>query len=459
MKFIKRISLIIVAVIVIACSVPLSALAVDPVTFSEAETLGATIVDLYGAYNNTSLAYDQLSSSGALTEVVTLYQNYSQSASDPYTLAAIGAAAAAAGAIAVIYDAVTGQGYVQLYQEQYISSLDGYWDYQLADAGLVRDSITGFFNWVIGQDNSVNPIVIYSSTGFPLIPVYSGSPSFNYIVSNGYWIKDWSDSNHYYAMSSMNNTFVFVSTGDNRIYFVNQSPFYLKYANGTNTVDTMNNNITADNYYRGWMNNGGQLINPDIPVYSSWSSGISAYNGYVPSNIEVSPSNYIGDPLTNPLEITIPDPYSPSYDPQPKRITTTIPWNPDWGDPLPDGVSTPEYGVPYPITDPSILNEAVPAIWDSIVSDGVEIQDSPEPVDPAPGPSEVYIPFLPVTLPSFQFSLSGIWHYVTAWVASLGAWFSLVFMTWSYLPYAISVPVYATAVIVIVLGVYKRFFM
>lgn len=50
-----------------------------------------------------------------------------------------------------------------------------------------------------------------------------------------------------------------------------------------------------------------------------------------------------------------------------------------------------------------------------------------------------------------------IWHYVVAWVGSLGAWLSTMFTIWSGLPASMVVPVYATAVIVIVLGMLKRF--
>lgn len=137
-----------------------------------------------------------------------------------------------------------------------------------------------------------------------------------------------------------------------------------------------------------------------------------------------------------------------NYEPIPASIPTDI----SWDDTLfGDGTGT--------LTDAQ--SEAITQAVDQAIEDNpsktIELADTANP--PTPSPSEVYIPFLPVTLPSFQFSLSGIWHYVTAWVASLGAWFNLVFTTWSYLPYAISVPVYATAVIVIVLGVYKRFFM
>lgn len=490
MKLIKRFSLIFFAVIILCAFVPIQAFAVDPVVFSEAETLGATIVDLYGAYNNTSLAYQEMTSSGALTEVITLYQNYSSNASDPYTLAAIGVAAAAAGAIAVIYDAVTGQGYVQLYQEQYISSMDGYWDYQLTDAGLVRDSISGLFSWTLDQNNQVLPALIYQISNSSINGIPLGSFGSNYSLDY-YYNNDFRYSSVITissTSSSPGGVFFIRSSNDPDVYSryeifqaASYQPWKFYEVRSNSTINDYDYNTSFNlgslTYSGGGtftINNnsyGGSQRNFDngsIPIYIGDTSDLTSVFGAITNNttiqsstssVSAEPSIYIGDPLQNPLEISIPDPAGTDYDPQPVRITTTIPWDPDWGNPFPDGVSTPEPGVPYSITDPEILNNAVPDIWNSIVADGVEIQDAPEPVNPGPTPSEVYVPFLPITLPSFDFSLSGIWHYVTAWVASLGAWFTMVFSIWAALPYAIVVPVYATAVIVIVLGVYKRFFM
>ena len=473
MKYVKRFSLILFSFLLLVVPVSANAFAVDPVVFTEAETLGATIVDLYGAVNNTSLAYESVAPSGALTEIVTLYQDYSTSASDPYTLAAIGAAAAAAGAIAVIYDSVTGQGYIQLYQEQYISSLDGYWDYQLADAGLIRDSVSGLFNWV-SQNNSIDPIPIYSITNI--------EGNFTQLFYNTpLRVGDLNSSSYYkiskkYDNASLLYSFI-ISDGGYQFYIISPESSawatkYYCYKNNNNVWDT-GNAVTSDSGNNGSCYYGlaGYLTNvnsTELVVFPDLATALSQFqifsnNNYSPvttsESISIEPTIYIGDPLHNPLEITVPDVSDPNYVPQPKRITTTIPWNPDWGDPLPDGVSTPEYGIPYPITDPEILNDAVPAIWESIVSDGLELQDAPDPVEPGSSPSEVYVPFLPITLPSFNFSLSGIWHYVRDWVTSLGSWFTMVFTIWASLPYAIVVPVYATAVIIVVLGVYKRFFM
>lgn len=62
-------------------------------------------------------------------------------------------------------------------------------------------------------------------------------------------------------------------------------------------------------------------------------------------------------------------------------------------------------------------------------------------------------------LPSFDFNFKGIWYYVVQWVRSISTWMTTMFNVWSGLPVAMVYPVWATAVIVIVIGVYRRFFM
>ena len=81
-----------------------------------------------------------------------------------------------------------------------------------------------------------------------------------------------------------------------------------------------------------------------------------------------------------------------------------------------------------------------------------EVTEIVQTVDPLPN-------LLGINLPSFSFSLSGIWHYVRTWVSSLGSFMTSLFTVWNGLPYAMVVPVYATAVITIVVGLYRRFFM
>lgn len=85
------------------------------------------------------------------------------------------------------------------------------------------------------------------------------------------------------------------------------------------------------------------------------------------------------------------------------------------------------------------------------------IADNPPAPEPVP---TVELPLIGIRFPSgWSLNLSGIWSYVRDWVQSIGSWFSWMFGVFSSLPYAMVVPIYASAVIVIVLGIYRRFFM
>lgn len=56
------------------------------------------------------------------------------------------------------------------------------------------------------------------------------------------------------------------------------------------------------------------------------------------------------------------------------------------------------------------------------------------------------------------FGFSGIWHYVVTWVGSMAAGAAVIWSIWNGLPSAMVIPVFATAVIVIVVGLWRRFF-
>ena len=102
----KRLLCIIMVGIFIGCMIPSAAFAVDPEVIEVGEQAGALIFDIYGAANNTSLAYDTIQPGPALTEIITLYQEaQAEVGGDPVSLTAIGTALLAAGAVAVVYDA------------------------------------------------------------------------------------------------------------------------------------------------------------------------------------------------------------------------------------------------------------------------------------------------------------------------------------------------------------------
>lgn len=180
----------------------------------------------------------------------------------------------------------------------------------------------------------------------------------------------------------------------------------------------------------------------NAPYYDDSDTAILAFvdwNGVNETTVTASINPYRN------ATITLPDISAEDYTP----VAVTIPTSQNWNDE--------RYGDIFPLPDDSLAN---------LVDDSLELASTNELelivdeaiIDPIV-PSPEYNPLLPSNLPSFNFSFSGIWHYVVEWVATLGDWFTAMFSMWSALPYAMVLPVYATAVIVIVLGVYKRFFM
>lgn len=438
------------------------------------------VTDLYGMYYNMTWTNVYSNDPGitqattsAVDYVVSLYNDYASAASDPYTAAGLAAALVAAGAIAVIYDSVTGQGYVSLYLDQYISSLDGYWDYACSDMGLFRDE-DGFFYWEKDQDNVVVSVPVVTLYGAPLLP-YSSSLGASSVLSSGVHLFTYSPSSsrvyNYFFVSNSVPVFSFLVRSSNSyiLYFVSDSAFSVGYAttgqstNGTHSSSfdsTYNCHlVTVYGYTQSYFTNSSSL-----PVFNSLSAAMTWYNNTIGSAFDIvaEPSVYFDQLSATYDKILLPDVSSPDYSPQPVIIDTNVWWDDSWG----TVAANPTPGVYYRVTDENIYNEAVPDILSQLISNDVQVDapsqfaDTPsDPSDPSSGSNEVNLPLLPVTLPSFDFSLSGIWYYVVQWVGSLGSFLGTLFTVWSTLPYAMVVPVYATAVVVIVFGVYKRFFM
>lgn len=105
---------------------------------------------------------------------------------------------------------------------------------------------------------------------------------------------------------------------------------------------------------------------------------------------------------------------------------------------------------------PKVLSESLPAaltdVWQGVL-DAVA-----EPFKKMPDRfTELKNKLLPFIQNGFGFP--SIWHYVVSWVGSLAPWLATMFTIWNGLPASMVIPVYATAVIVIVIGMYRRFFM
>lgn len=165
------------------------------------------------------------------------------------------------------------------------------------------------------------------------------------------------------------------------------------------------------------------------------------------SSVELEEMKYEVDDTDLPEELKYPDTTADGTGTQVESIPliTSIPWS-DVGTGVLTGVAALEA-----LLNPALLKAAE----NDLTAEYTEAIDDVIPANPTP----VTIPILGVQLPDFNFNLKGIWYYVVQWVSSLRAWLGTMFNVWNLLPASMVYPVWASAVIVIVLGVYRRFFM
>lgn len=201
--------------------------------------------------------------------------------------------------------------------------------------------------------------------------------------------------------------------------------------------------VSSGNIRYRFFNNPSDVYT-GLPIYSSIQDFLAHYadppSEPVSYKIQLTPQDKYNQRVKDddgqviqPGDVYVPNPAVDGYLPAPMTGTLNIPYNQ---------------------TLDGDLDKLVDMIQQLVLENSDVLEDeAPAPTDP------IYSPLLPFELPSFNFNLSGIWHYVVEWVQSISAGAAQIFAVWSYLPYAMVVPIYASIVVVVVLGVYKRFFM
>lgn len=268
--------------------------------------------------------------------------------------------------------------------------------------------------------------VVASSVNMVVKSLISSAPVFGYCVNNGYYL-----------------------------YFVSSEPFIISVGFGGNNVTPVVNSYNTGTYefqyavvdFRPYsygytlpnvpLPSGAsrlpQVGDPDVIISSSTDSAL----------IQLRPSDKYNEGLKDGTgktldkgDVYIPDPTATDY----QADTLTGTWS-----------------IPYEDAFVGELDQVLAKVKELVNSNDTILELDKTAPDP------VSIPFLPPgglnELPSFDFSLSGIWHYVVSWIGSIRSGAALIASVWSSLPYAMLVPIWASAVIVIVLGMYKRFFM
>lgn len=300
------------------------------------------------------------------------------------------------------------------------AQLDDYYNWLLGSKlGLTRDSLTGVYllpnseySIPVSSESSYEydgqTFVPFSSTTNQVIAVY------NFLGNRNVYVRVNTEGSVVYPC--------IVGT-QVRIYSFEPVSVWVTFdGSGTNPTTTatdemfpyrsnsINSNFRSDN-----------LVSSIVPVF--------------PANTLLNDQSLMANPSDQLILVTtdgvvdIPDTDDEDYLPAP----LPVPWN-----------------VPYNESLDTVIDSAIDQILEN------ELEAVEERVDPAPAET-VMAPFLPFDLPSFNFSLSGIWYYVVRWVSSIGSGVALLFNVFGNIPPAMFYPVFGSAVVVIVIGVWKRF--
>ena len=424
--------------------------ATDPVSAATMANALAQAITAYGASQGVSMTYDVTNTDGIGEGMHDLWEQFKEDVNDnnipTYDSFAVTV-------WSTLYSKVNNHVAINL-ADTSVSYLDSFWNWLLSGPAEMTKVDNEYYEWSIdSQTGNVLPISVYSYSYLDFngntVPTFStyyfirDGFKFEYTFSSPVGIYAALNGHYYYFMAIFSN-----SNG------VPSSNLVVYNASNNNVVRTESNVLSGNSSYGGsyrykqlasaYDQELTYYVNTSVFTSSSYdpTSVFGAYNSNTTSTGEsgLSVQPYIGD--SAPQNVYIPDNEDVNYAPLPYIGELDIPWSDSlYG----DGTGT--------LTDAQ--SEAIAGDLSSVIEQDTTLTIAEAQDDVIA--NEVYIPFLPVTLPSFNFSFSGIWHYVVTWVSSLGAWFTTLFTIWSCLPYAMVVPVYATLVVVIVLGVYRRF--
>ena len=458
----KRIGILVfVLILLLSLTMPLSAFA-DPVSATIMANAFAQAIASYGAANGVGMAFDVASTDGigqTVHDLWTRFRNDQQTADDYATLAAAifpDLYYKTAVAIGAASDAVAVGVHIS---DTYAETFDDFYNWLLSGPAQMVQVDNSYYEWASSQiGSSAVPIQVVSVTSGPFAgqPLVFNANASSMTIPQRYAAGTqiyYSNNSYTTAISTSSDVFCFYYTYGSYttdLCFASKSSGAIVYVCPNSSVSNQKVLSSYDNvsgfYYANARLTGGIPFNASH--FDNTTLGLAALNDYLDN-----PSNY-SDTLGvqgygDATAASFPDTGDPNYDAlnRAKDIPLNIPWDDtlfgDGTDVLTDAQSQ------------AIAGELTNALARDRM---VELtRDTTAPI--TPDYSDVLLPLIPINVPSFNFSLSGIWHYVREWVTSLGAWLSYLFSIWAILPYAIVVPVYACLVIVIVLGVYKRFFM
>lgn len=333
------------AILVVGMCFPFSAFAVDPVSAGVMANAFAQAIAAYGASNGVAMTFDVASTNGigeAVHDLWKEFRNGTQDADDYATLAAAlfpelyYKASAAVGAASDVY--TVGYNISSTYAEQF----DNFYNWLLSGPAEMVQVDNQYYQFSSAQIGSnAIPISVGTVSGFPGQPfanrvsgltwesAYNMSfPLYGDTISTRGYYREY--SGHAYCFIYYDTTYYLVfacdaesdDTSVQAVQYISTSNTYS--GGGTWTMNTRDTNTRL--YYTRSSLNSLDGVNPDIPLYSSLSSGLLQISSNIISpiidNIGVKAS-------TNTGVADFPDTADPNYDAlhRAKEIPSSIPWD------------------------------------------------------------------------------------------------------------------------------------
>lgn len=461
MKNLKRIMVFIFVVLLLSTNLPLYASANIVASETEQATACLPVIQIFGQSHNVQYIFDAETTAENISMLLDLWSQYTSEVNNAITMNQM--------YNQIITDntyLINEAGYLTFNISANLAGLlTQFWDYVLSGpAQMVQ--VDNQYAWTPDQTTgqvSPIPVKVLGSliingkelilTDKIVVDIYSGSSS----NPTHYYTESWKFNQPVYAYTAFQQP----SSSYRNVVILYDIPFSYsltrEYYNGssnqyfTGFSSELNSSSYGDYQYYTLGSYSIQANGSVVEINDIWSPLIDLPYYYNLDDRRADPSAIFGSPANADMSST-----ENSIKIKPYDDTTGITLPSTSDTPVPVSIISDYIPSVEAIEDDADLKAAAQDASDAIFDDNFGIQqDTPTP----PAANEVFTPLLPIQLPSFNFSFSGIWHYVREWVGSISSWLSVMFTVWSHLPYAITVPVYATAVIVIVLGVYKRFFM
>lgn len=334
----KKAVCIIFAVLLLACSFPISAFAVDPLSASVIANSFAQAITAYGASHGVSMTFDGIESGNtdqigrSMHDLWMRFRNDQQSADD---YLAIGEALMPS----LFYKAEKAAGTAAVgisIAQQYMPDIDAFWNWVLSGpAEMVKVDNAYQWNSVNGQ---ISPAVVYSTGVMPSIPYVPDSATDDEMFYNSY---HWGYRNTGAVFSFMKSSqsvpvycCVVIEGSQYRGYiFANESfnsrqinrsgsGVYTKYSLRTSTYPDTTIRYSSAN--SAW--NISELTT-NAPIFNSVADAVSALQTWLgdPTYDDIKVQPYVGDAVAKP--VPIPDTDDPDYGPIPWAGGLDIPWN------------------------------------------------------------------------------------------------------------------------------------